>query len=213
FDGTSNTLLVVEAKRDVPWTKPEDIPFDPEKADELLKQGLGGNHAGGFLALLADGSVRFISEAVDRAVFKGLVTPAGGEVIPGLGPAGSTFPPGGLPQPQNRPADDAPARPNDGAAVPGGVPVSGTVTLKGRPLAGATVTFVAEDGAAATAKTDDAGRYRIDFGPEGLRPGAYTPVVRGTGVPEAFTDGRRSPLRVEVRDGGNVFDFDLGGGR
>ena len=28
--GTSNTILVVEAQRDVPLTKPEDIPFDPE---------------------------------------------------------------------------------------------------------------------------------------------------------------------------------------
>jgi hypothetical protein len=28
-DGTSNTLAVVEAKRDIPWTKPEDIPYDP----------------------------------------------------------------------------------------------------------------------------------------------------------------------------------------
>ena len=30
--GTSNTILIVEAKRDVPWTKPEDIDFDPNKA-------------------------------------------------------------------------------------------------------------------------------------------------------------------------------------
>ena len=30
-DGTSNTLAIVEAKRNIPWTKPEDIPFDADK--------------------------------------------------------------------------------------------------------------------------------------------------------------------------------------
>src|SRR5439155_1388856 len=27
-DGTSNTILVAEAARAVPWTKPEDLPYD-----------------------------------------------------------------------------------------------------------------------------------------------------------------------------------------
>ncbi|WP_410969410.1 hypothetical protein, partial [Salmonella sp. SAL04284] len=30
-DGTSNTLLVVESNDAVPWTKPDDLPYDPEK--------------------------------------------------------------------------------------------------------------------------------------------------------------------------------------
>lgn len=30
-DGTSNTILAVEAQRDVPLTKPEDIPFDSKE--------------------------------------------------------------------------------------------------------------------------------------------------------------------------------------
>jgi len=29
LDGTRNTILVVESKQGIPWTKPEDIPFDP----------------------------------------------------------------------------------------------------------------------------------------------------------------------------------------
>lgn len=82
-DGSSNTLMVVEAKRDVPWTKPEDIPFDPAKVDELIKNDLGGNHPGGFLVAFCDGVVRFISENVDPNLFQGLVTPRGGEVISG----------------------------------------------------------------------------------------------------------------------------------
>lgn len=79
IDGTSNTILAVEAKRDVPWTKPEDIAFDPAKAGEVLRE-LGGER-GGFNAAFADGSVRFLSGMMDLNAFKTFVTPAGGEVI------------------------------------------------------------------------------------------------------------------------------------
>jgi hypothetical protein len=57
-DGTSNTLMIVEAKRNIPWTKPEDIPFDPEKP---LPE-LGGFVSGRFTAALADGSVHSIDK-------------------------------------------------------------------------------------------------------------------------------------------------------
>lgn len=77
-DGTSNTVLVVGAKREIPWTKPEDIPFDPKKK---LPE-FGGYHQTGFLALLADGSVRFMSKTIDEAVLKALLTRNGGEVVP-----------------------------------------------------------------------------------------------------------------------------------
>ena len=30
-DGTSNTILIVEAEDAVPWTKPDELPFDPKK--------------------------------------------------------------------------------------------------------------------------------------------------------------------------------------
>ena len=53
-DGTSNTLLVVESKQVIPWTKPEDIPFDPDKP---LPQ-VGGFIQGEFAATLADGSAQ-----------------------------------------------------------------------------------------------------------------------------------------------------------
>ncbi len=52
LDGTSNTLLLVEAKRDIPWTKPEDIAFDSQKPPEL-----GGFTPGVFGIAIADGSV------------------------------------------------------------------------------------------------------------------------------------------------------------
>ena len=43
-DGTSNTLMVVEAKEAVPWTKPDDLPFDPAAAPSLF--GAGSTHPG-----------------------------------------------------------------------------------------------------------------------------------------------------------------------
>lgn len=76
-DGVSNTILLVESKRDVPWTKPEDIPFD---ANSPLRE-LQGFNENGFNAAFADGSVRFISKSIDQTVLKALITRAGGEAI------------------------------------------------------------------------------------------------------------------------------------
>ena len=59
-DGTSNTILVVEAHPDaaVDWTKPDDLMIDFK--DPL--KGLKSARTEGFHALLCDGSVRFIGE-------------------------------------------------------------------------------------------------------------------------------------------------------
>ena len=62
-DGTSNTIMVVEAKRDIPWTKPEDIPYDAAKP---LPE-LGGYFPDGFDAAFADGSVRFLKSSINEA--------------------------------------------------------------------------------------------------------------------------------------------------
>ena len=51
-DGTSNTILVAEAGPPVPWTKPEDLPFDPDGPLPELRRLFKG----GFRAGLADGS-------------------------------------------------------------------------------------------------------------------------------------------------------------
>jgi hypothetical protein len=75
-DGTSFTIMLVEAKREIPWTKPEDIPYDPE--EDLPEFGL---FDGGFLALFADGSVRFISENIDEQTLRSLFTRAGAEPV------------------------------------------------------------------------------------------------------------------------------------
>jgi hypothetical protein len=76
-DGTSNTLLVVEAAKAVPWTKPEDLPFDPDKP--LPK--LGGLFDDGFHALFADGYVQFIKKGIDEKTLRALITRNGGEIV------------------------------------------------------------------------------------------------------------------------------------
>ena len=78
-DGTSNTLMVVEAKQAVPWTKPDDLPFNAAAAPSLF--GAGSSHPGGFNAVLADGSVRFIRTTISPDVFRALITRNGGEVV------------------------------------------------------------------------------------------------------------------------------------
>lgn len=79
-DGTSNTIAIVEAKRSVPWTKPEDIDYDPAKP--LPK--LGGWHPGGFIAGFGDGSVHFLQDTLAQETLRALITKAGGEIIPAM---------------------------------------------------------------------------------------------------------------------------------
>jgi hypothetical protein len=76
-DGTARTIMLVEAKRDIPWTKPEDIPYDPDKP--LPK--LGGYFEDGFHVALADGSVRFLPSTVSEKILRALITRAGGEDV------------------------------------------------------------------------------------------------------------------------------------
>jgi hypothetical protein len=77
-DGTSRTILVVEADKSVPWTKPEDLsyPF----TDPLP---FGNIHMGGFNLALADGAVNFVSNNIDRKVLFALGTRNGGEMSEG----------------------------------------------------------------------------------------------------------------------------------
>jgi RNA polymerase sigma factor (sigma-70 family) len=76
-DGTSNTLLVVEAGEAVPWTKPDELPYDPDKP--LPK--LGGLFDGDFHILMADGSTRYAQKKYNEQVLRALITYNGGEVV------------------------------------------------------------------------------------------------------------------------------------
>jgi hypothetical protein len=76
-DGTSNTILVVQAGDNVkiPWTRPEDVPFEPENPIAAL----GDIPDAGFLALYGDLRVRLISKKVTPAKLAAAITRAGGE--------------------------------------------------------------------------------------------------------------------------------------
>ncbi len=78
-DGTSNTILVVEARSAVPWSKPEDIAYDPEGPLPLVGgiftgesrfNLLGRKRPKGFNAAFADGAVRFIHVPFDETAFR-----------------------------------------------------------------------------------------------------------------------------------------------
>jgi hypothetical protein len=76
-DGTSNTLLVVEASEAVPWTRPDELPYDPKKAVPKL----GGQFPGTFLAAFADASVRVIRSTIDEKTLRLLIDPKDGMPI------------------------------------------------------------------------------------------------------------------------------------
>jgi hypothetical protein len=81
-DGTSNTLMVVEAddQHAVVWTKPGDWPFDPKDP----AKGLGRFFRGGFMTAVADGSVRWSGwpqSPKDIARLRARFTRAGSETI------------------------------------------------------------------------------------------------------------------------------------
>ena len=77
-DGTSNTILFVEADDDqaVPWTAPDDLAYDPKEPTK----GLGGHFHGAFLAAFADGAA-YLIRSVDKDNVRAPFTRNGGEVV------------------------------------------------------------------------------------------------------------------------------------
>ena len=109
--------------------------------------------------------------------------------------------------------------------------VSGTVTLNGEPLEGATVEFLPDNGRPSIGMTDADGKYSLLFraNTSGALIGTHTvritsqrgrsggeggePLVeaRPEVVPREYNDG--SSLSVEVTEGSNTHDFELEGKR
>jgi hypothetical protein len=69
-DGTSNTILIATADRGVPWTKPEDMPFNPSGPLPPFSR----RYSSGFNAALADGSVRLISFSTSEQTLRHAIT-------------------------------------------------------------------------------------------------------------------------------------------
>jgi hypothetical protein len=70
MDGTSNTILVTTADRGVPWTKPEDLVFDPRGPLPALSR----RFPSGFNTAMADGSVRLVSFATSEQTLRNAIT-------------------------------------------------------------------------------------------------------------------------------------------
>jgi len=79
-DGTSNTILAFEAAEGVPWTKPEEIEFDPQKP---MTKHLRFNDTVCNL-LFADGSVRAVSKNLREEVLRLLIQKDDGQLIPDI---------------------------------------------------------------------------------------------------------------------------------
>lgn len=114
-------------------------------------------------------------------------------------------------------------------------PVSGTVTLDGKPLTGAGIMFLPRGdtrGTGAMGMTDDAGKYTLktDHGGPGAPEGEFgvtiskvvnrdgTPYVPNPDVAEAgeretlpgiYSDSMKTTLTANVPKGGDTINFDL----
>ena len=62
--------MIVEAAEPVPWTKPEDLPYDDGKPLPRL----GGPFEDGSYVAFADGSVRFLSREHSPDTLRALIT-------------------------------------------------------------------------------------------------------------------------------------------
>ena len=76
-DGTSNTILIVEAADAVPWTMPEVLLYD--RNQPLPK--LGGLFEGQFQAALADGSIHVFRSDIAEDKLRAWITGDGGEPV------------------------------------------------------------------------------------------------------------------------------------
>jgi hypothetical protein len=75
-DGTSNTLLIAEARTPVFWTQPEDIRVEATGVPKL-----GGIFGGDFNAAMADGSVHLFGREISAQRLRAYITPNGGELV------------------------------------------------------------------------------------------------------------------------------------
>lgn len=118
-------------------------------------------------------------------------------------------------------------------------PVSGTITLDGKPLAGAGIMFLPRGdtrGTGAMGMTDEAGKYTLktDYGGPGAPEGEFavtvskvvnrdgTPYIPNPDVAEAgeretlpgiYSDSMKTTLSAKVPPGGGTIDFELKGKR
>jgi Protein of unknown function (DUF1559) len=76
-DGTSNTILIVEAGEAVPWTKPEDLPYERDRPLPTL----GGLFKETIRAALADGSIHSFTRDTSEKTIRAAITRNGGDSL------------------------------------------------------------------------------------------------------------------------------------
>src|SRR5690349_2595361 len=104
------------------------------------------------------------------------------------------------------------------------IPVKGSVTLDGKPLVGARVRFIGEDGSGSDGVTDAEGNYSLHYDSSklGATPGKKKVTVTTASAaavddPDGASDAERIParynsateLRVEVGSAVSTYNFDL----
>jgi hypothetical protein len=85
--GPENTILVVEAAEPMPWSKPVDLHYRPDKPLPSLGVYSKPVHflcyelwrKPGFNACFGDGATRFISSETDEKTIRAFITRSGGE--------------------------------------------------------------------------------------------------------------------------------------
>jgi hypothetical protein len=76
-DGLNNTIFIVEAAEPVPWTKPQDLSYAPDKPLPRLLQ----RPKMGPLVVLADGAARTAKADMSEPTLRALITRNGGEEV------------------------------------------------------------------------------------------------------------------------------------
>lgn len=129
IDGTSNTILVVETADAVNWASTDDIAYDPKAP--LPKLGI---FDGGFHALMADGSIRWIPSNTPEETIRAMITRngmeelklpgkvAGGSVDTDSGPMIEFARPQPAPSPEIKITPIKPERPPEPQGFPGEKP-------------------------------------------------------------------------------------------
>jgi hypothetical protein len=194
-DGTRNTILIAEATRAVPWTKPEDLPY----AGDLPIPALGHAAPGVIFVCMADGEVRAVSKRAKAADLRALITSFGGEVVD---------------------PEDVDPKKFPGAAPKTGT-VSGKVLFKGVPLAGGWVMYHSQDGREFSATLLEDGTYEISGVPVGtarvavgtsndlLPPFLAGKQPRVVTLPRRYAEAQKSGLTLEVQAGRQTHDLNL----
>jgi len=103
-------------------------------------------------------------------------------------------------------------------------PVTGTVTLDGKPYPSAQVRFVPETGRPSIGYTDESGVYSLIYIRDemGAAPGSYRVDITTVHISESDSDGGKEPpekipakynkstdLKADVQPGENLINFDL----